>query len=130
MLEEFPGASYVASSHLTRLTNVLSKVSRGRFGRETAITFRDIARKSIGAKIPAKSLELRHTIADVRAIENEISEVETEIRKLMDEESTTITSVPGIGIQMGAIILSEIGDFSRFDSPDKILAFAGMSPST
>ena len=77
MLEEFPGASYVASSHLTRLTNVLSKVSRGRFGRETAITFRDIARKSIGAKIPAKSLELRHTIADVRAIENEISEVET-----------------------------------------------------
>lgn len=56
MLEEFPGASYVASSHLTRLTNVLSKVSRGRFGRETAITFRDIARKSIGAKIPAKSL--------------------------------------------------------------------------
>lgn len=120
----------MASSHLTRLTNVLSKVSRGRFGRETAITFRDIARKSIGAKIPAKSLELRHTIADVRAIENEISEVETEIRKLMDEESTTITSVPGIGIQMGAIILSEIGDFSRLDSPDKILAFAGMSPST
>ena len=95
-----------------------------------AIAFREAARTSIGAKIPAKSLELRHTIADVRAIESEIREVEAEIQKLMDEETTTITSVPGIGTQMGAFILAEIGDFSRFDSPDKILAFAGMSPST
>ena len=32
---------------------------------------------------------------------------------------------------MGSImILAEIGDFSRFDSPDKSLAYAGMSPST
>ena len=27
------------------------------------------------------------------------------------------------------MIIAEIGDFSRFDSPDKILAYAGMSPS-
>ena len=31
---------------------------------------------------------------------------------------------------MGAMILAEVGDFSRFDSPDKLLAFAGLSPST
>ena len=31
---------------------------------------------------------------------------------------------------MGAMILTEIGDFSRFNSPDKILAYAGLSPST
>ena len=31
---------------------------------------------------------------------------------------------------MGAMILAEIGDFSRFDSPDKLLAYAGLSPST
>ena len=31
---------------------------------------------------------------------------------------------------MGAMILAEIGDFERFDSPDKILAYAGLSPST
>jgi transposase len=28
------------------------------------------------------------------------------------------------------MILSEVGDFSRFDNPDKLLAFAGCSPST
>ena len=31
---------------------------------------------------------------------------------------------------MGAMILAEVGDFSRFDSADKLLAYAGMSPST
>ena len=28
------------------------------------------------------------------------------------------------------MILAEVGDFTRFDSPDKLLAYAGMSPST
>ena len=28
------------------------------------------------------------------------------------------------------MILAEVGDFSRFDSADKLLAYAGMSPST
>ena len=28
------------------------------------------------------------------------------------------------------MILAKIGDFSRFDSPDKILAYAEASPST
>ena len=27
------------------------------------------------------------------------------------------------------MILAEVGDFSRFDSADKLLAYAGMSPS-
>ena len=31
---------------------------------------------------------------------------------------------------MGVMIISEIGDFSRFASSDKILAYAGLSPST
>ena len=41
-----------------------------------------------------------------------------------------ITTIPGMGPRMGAMILAEVGDFSRFDSPDKLLAYAGLSPST
>ena len=48
----------------------------------------------------------------------------------MDEINSPITSIPGIGYMLGAMIIAEVGDFSRFDSPDKILAFAGCSPST
>jgi transposase len=38
----------------------------------------------------------------------------------MDEIHSPITTIPGIGTRMGAMILAEVGDFSRFDSPDKI----------
>ena len=31
---------------------------------------------------------------------------------------------------MGSIILAEIGDFNNFANADKILAYAGLSPST
>ena len=48
----------------------------------------------------------------------------------MDELHTPITTIPGIGCRMGAMILAEVGDFSRFESPDKLLAYAGLSPST
>ena len=62
MLSEFPGAKQVADAHLIRLTNLFSEASKGRYGKDTAITFREVARASIGSNMPAKSLELKHTI--------------------------------------------------------------------
>lgn len=130
MLSEFPGAKQVASTHLTKLTNLLSEASKGRYGKETAIAFRNAARTSIGSNMPAKSLELKHTIKLIRELTSEIDEIEHKIKLLMDEINSPILSIPGINYRMGAIIIAEIGDFNRFDSPDKILAYAGFSPST
>ena len=130
LLSEFPEASAIASAHLTRLTNLLTTASKGRYGKDTAIRFREAARNSIGSHMPAKSLELKHTIRLIQELDTEIKEIEAEIKIIMDEINSPILSIPGISYRMGAMIIAEIGDFSRFDSPDKILAYAGMSPST
>ena len=130
LLSEFPNASAVASAHLTRLTHLLETVSKGRYGRDTAILLREAARKSIGSNMPAKSMELMHTIRLIRELDAEVDEIEKELQSLMDEINSPILSIPGINYRMGAMILAEIGDFDRFDSPDKILAYAGLSPST
>ena len=130
LLSEFPSAKHVATAHLTRLTNLLSESSKGRYGKDTAITFRDSARASIGSNMPAKSLELKHTIKLIQDLDSEIDEIENEIKIIMDEINSPILSIPGINYRMGAMIIAEIGDFNRFDSPDKILAYAGFSPST
>lgn len=126
LLSEFPGAKHVTTAHLTRLTNLLSESSKG----QTAITFREAARASISSNMPAKSLELKHTIKLIQELDSEIDEIENEIKIIMDEINSPILSIPGINYRMGAMIIAEIGDFSRFDSPDKILAYAGFSPST
>ena len=130
MLSEFPGAKHVANAHLTRLSNLLSEASKGHYGKETAITFREAARISIGSNMPAKSLELKHTIKLIQELTSEIDEIENEIKIIMDKINSPILSIPGLNYRMGAMIIAEIGDFSRFDSPDKILAYAGFSPST
>lgn len=131
LLSEFPGADAVANAHLTRLSNLLSESSKGRYGKDTAVMFRDAARGSIGSHMPAKSLELKHTIKLIQELTVEIDEIEAAIKRIMDEEiHSPILTIPGISYRMGAMIIAEIGDFSRFDSADKILAYAGMSPST
>ena len=91
---------------------------------------RDAARNSIGSAMPAKSLELKHTIALIRELDAEIEEIENEINSIMEKLHSPITTIPGIGNRTGAMILAEIGDYSKFDSPDKVLAYAGLSPST
>ena len=130
LLYEFPGAKHIANAHLTRLSNLVETASKGHYTKDTAIKFREAARTSIGSNMPAKSLELKHTIKLIRELDSEIEEIENEIKTIMDEINSPILSIPGISYRMGAMIIAEIGDFSQFDSPDKILAFAGMSPST
>ena len=130
LLLEFPGASYLASAHLTRLTNLLCVTSKGHYDKDTAVLFREAARTSIGSHMPAKSLELKHTIKLIQQLNAQIDEIESEIQSIMDEIHSPILTIPGISYRMGAMIIAEVGDFTRFDSPDKILAYAGMSPST
>ena len=130
LLSELPSAKHIANVHLTHLTNLLHSASKGHYGREKAIQIRDTARNSVGIYMPAKALELKHTIKLIREFNNEIAEIEAEIQSIMLKIDSPITTIPGISLRMGAMIIAEIGDFNNFDSPDKILAFAGLSPST
>ena len=130
LLSEFPGAKQIAEAHLTHLKTVLSDASKGRYDRDKAVEIRDAARRSVGSVMPAKSLELQHTIRLIRELDKEIIEIEAVIKAIVDEMAPPILTIPGISYRMGAMILAEIGDFSRFDSPDKLLAYAGLSPST
>ena len=130
LLKEFPGAQQIATAHLTHLKNILTEASKGRYNKDKALEIRDTARSSIGSIMPAKSLELRHTVQLISELDTEIDEIESAIEEMMNSIQSTITTIPGIGLRMGAMILAEVGDFSNFDSPDKILAYAGLSPST
>ena len=130
LLEEFPGAKQIAGAHLTRLKALLETASKGRYKRDVALQIREAARNSIGSRMPAKSLELQHTIRLIRELDTEISEIENQIQSIMKELHSPITTIPGVGFRMAAMILAEVGDFTRFASPDKLLAYAGMSPST
>ena len=130
LLSELPSAKHIADVHLTHLTNLLYTASKGRYNRDRAIQIRETARNSIGTYMPAKALELKHTIKLIRELDSEIDEINIAIKEIMDKIDSPITSIPGVGLNMAAMIIAEIGDFNNFDSPDKIRAISGLSPST
>ncbi len=130
LLSEFPGASFIAAAHLTRLKHLLYEASKGHYGRDEAISIREAAISSVGSILPAKSMELKHTIHLIKVLTEEIDEIELAINSIMHTLGSPITTIPGIKNRMGAMIIAEIGDFSRFDNADQILAYAGLSPST
>ena len=130
LLSELPGASYIAECHMTHLKSLLYKASKCRYGDDMAEAIRKAARTSIGSVMPAKSLELQHTIRQIQAISVDIDEIENSIDVIMDSLASPITTIPGIANRMGAMIIAEIGDFTRFDNADRVLAYAGISPTT
>lgn len=130
ILLEAPDVRQIASMRVSQLENILQIASNGRHGKDKAIEIINAAKKSIGSSIKAKSLELKHTIQLINALTEDIDEIETEIKTIVDKLNPPILSIPGVSYRMGAMILAEIGDISRFSSSDKLLAYTGMSPST
>ena len=105
LLLELPSCSQIASCHLTHLTKLLETASKGRYSKEKAIEIRNAAKHSIGSNMPAKSLELKHTIKLIQELDAEIEEIENEIKTIMDEINSPILSIPGINYRMGAMII-------------------------
>lgn len=129
LMLELPNTVTIASCHLTKLTRILSTASFNHYGRDKAILIREAARSSIGSNDESKSLELQQTIRLINLLDQQIKEVENQIRPIVESLHSPIMSIPGISFKTAAMILSEIGDFENFSSAEKILAFAGMEPS-
>ncbi len=127
LLKTFSSKKAIATAHLTKLTNVLKKSS---YGKSKALLIRETASSSIGTDSRALSFELSQTISFIEIYTSQINKINHEIKSIMDELQSPILSVPGISYGLGSVIISEIGSIKNFDSPYKLLAFAGLDPST
>ncbi|CAM3026960.1 transposase [Lactococcus hircilactis] len=59
----------------------------------------------------------------------QINQVQEQINVLMAEIDSPITSITGIGVRLGAVILAEIKSIHNFKTPGQLQAFAGLEPS-
>lgn len=128
LLKIYSSPDDIAALHLTKLSNILSKASRGRFGKQDAESLKSLAKSSVGVKNTYISIQITQTIAQIELIESQINELETVIETAVDELDSVIMTIPGIGKLNGAMILGEIGDIKRFSHPSKLLAYAGLDP--
>lgn len=129
LLKTQPNPDRIAKMHLTRLTNLLSKSSRGHFDQSTAVHLKELASHSVGIKNDTLSLQILQSIQQIEMYTLQLSEIETAIHEIMDRMDSVIKTIPGIGYLNGAMIIGEIGDISRFEKPCQLLAYAGLDPS-
>lgn len=128
LMSEYTDSNAISKAHLTRLTNLLSKYSKGHYGREKAIEIREAAKQSIGTCDGIKAIELQQTLARIRLLQEQIKFIEERIKKIMINIDSPFITIPGISYTTAAMIHAEVGDFSNFSDAKKILAFAGMEP--
>jgi transposase len=130
LLTALPGAKDIAACNIKKLANILSTASRGRFKRAKAEALKQLAKNSIAEYNQGDAFELKLTLQRIQFLESQKAEIEAEIRNVMGEIKSTVTSINGVGDILGAAILAEIGDIDTFSNSAKLLAFAGCEPST
>lgn len=113
------------------LAQLLTQLSRQKVGAAKAQQLKSAASNSFGINFARKSFsfQLKALIEQISFIEQQVKDTEREISRLMKKLHSPITTITGIGIITGATIIGEIGDISKFSSPRKLVAFAGIDAS-
>ncbi len=128
LLHKYAIPSNLVSARIDGLTNLLLKSSKGKIGKLKALKIRELAAESIGDTSAFYAVQIRSSIDLIRNYQSQIALIESDIKPIIDAHFKFILSVPGVGYNMAAIIIGEIGDIHQFKSFDALLAFAGMDP--
>ena len=130
-LKRCPTPEECVGIDIRTLTNLLDRASHGKLGREKASKIKATAKESCGITLAgdAFSFQIKLPTQQIEFIEGQASEVEAKIKVLLDEVEPLILSIPGISYRLGAQIVSEIGDVSRFKNAAAIVKHAGINPS-
>ena len=107
---------------------ILRGISRGRFSAARFNEFKNLAKNTIGFSYETDLFEIKSLLRVYDTLQDEISIVENEITTTMSKINSHIPSILGIGEVSAATMIAEIEDITRFDNPNKLLAFAGLDP--
>ena len=106
----------------------IRKLSRGRFTMSAFVQLKTLAKNTVGQSDDYLLHEMDVLLELYNQLDSKIQELEEQVVACIRRINPPMLSIPGIGALSAAIILSEYGDFSKYDSPAKLLSFAGLEP--
>jgi transposase len=92
------------------------------------------AARSQSVTLPAQELASRivaELAKDILALKERIESIDEELEKrfFARPEARILTSLPGMGLILGAEFLVAVGDICAFESADRLAAYAGLVPA-
>lgn len=129
ILAAYPSAKDIAAAGKTKIYKIMKAKSRGRFSMNDAEELVSLAKNSIGTYSSSHAMSVSFCIQTIALLSQQIAELEIKMKQLLEEIESPILSVPGIGTVYATMILGEVGNFNKFENPNKLIAFAGLEPS-
>ena len=127
LLENYTTAEKMARMN-SQSYDILRGISRGKFSLQKFVRLKELAKNTIGESNAIFVSQLNSLLDLYKLSAKEIQSLEEQIISLIREMNPRTLSIPGIGPISAAVICSEYGNFSSFDSPAKMLSFAGLEP--
>lgn len=129
LLKRYSTPIEILKASKSTLIHLFTKTSKSHFKADRVDQLRALAKSSVGIPLAALSFQIKQVIAQIEFLDTQIMDLNVQIKLMMDTLHSPICTIPGISYTLGSMILSEIGDISRFSDPGKLLAFAGLDPS-
>ena len=128
ILREYPGARDISAVRINHLISLSDKASKGKYPSAKIRKLKEAARISVGYYSQAIGLKIRHSIESQESEEKQIDEIEAMIKQHPIVSDSPLYKLKGINAIEIGYIMSAIISIDRFDSPDKIVALAGLDP--
>lgn len=129
ILENYTVPSKISKMNIESYKNMKSKLRRTiSYSRFTEL--KQLARISVGNEDSLLIFQMKSYLEIFKELDSKIDLFDQRIKSEFEQIQTHILSIPGIGITSAAAIFAEIGNITRFPDSGKLLAFAGLEPST
>jgi len=131
LLLQFPTAEMLARVDIRRLTTLLSKASRGNFGREKAKRLKEAANNSFALKgtVDGLALEIKFIVQRINLALEQLAQLDKKMKEPMQEKQALLKTIPGIGDVWAPTILAEALPFFHPEEKNgakKLVAAAGI----
>ena len=128
ILKECPTAGDISSTRIDHLQKLAKDSSNNRYSSAKVLAIKEAARTSVGFPSEALGLKIRQTILMLEELKKQIDEVNLAICSSPTVIDSPLHKIKGISSIEIAYIMSAIININRFDSPDKLIAYAGLDP--
>ncbi len=130
LIENYPDSESIASIGIENLSDIIRRVSRGKFDKDRAKELYNAAKQSIGITEGKESviLETSHLVSNIENENRYIESLEKQMVEHLEQipYSHSILSIKGIGHVTAAGLIGEVGDFNKFNTITEITKLAGL----
>ena len=126
ILEKYKNKNKIA---LMKDYDSIRKVSAANFSFTRFLLLKQLAKESIGHPTETSDFLIESYVKSINCLSEQIDSIEKQIIETVRKLDTHILSIPGIAEISAGSIIAEFGDIKNFESPEKMLAFAGLEPS-